>query len=252
MSLPSDFHRIAAEACRTYQADLKQFQPFLEEADGSLDQAYLAYGRWLEGEWTAGRYSSATFNRKVSAVRHLVRRAPGTADPKALARVPLKRIEPASDREDQALSLADAKRLVAGARDPKIRLMIAFLVGTGAGISEMLSLRRGDLTPTDRGFTEARVTGKTGRVRSLHVHQALVEDILGHFQGSELVFEHGGRAYNRISVTNRIRLEALRVLGREVTARHLRQTWVLAQVRQGREPRAALEPEDAFIDVQRR
>jgi integrase len=97
-----------------------------------------------------------------------------------------------------------------------------------------------------------------------------MDRIRKYFHGETYLFEHHGRKYNRISVTNRIKLEALRTLGREVTAQQLRHTWAAIQIKRGRdvkavaavlghsdpgpaagtEGRSELKPEEAFLDLE--
>ena len=72
-----------------------------------------------------------------------------------------------------------------------------------------------------------------------------------------------------MSVTNRIKHEALRTLGKEVSAQQLRHTWAVIQIKRGRSinavaallghsnpgltarmyPKEGLKPEEAFLDL---
>ena len=85
------------------------------------------------------------------------------------------------------------------------------------------------------------------------------------------LFEHHGRPYSRISVTNRIKHESLKILGREVSARQLRHTWAAIQIKRGRGvsavaavlghadpgltarmyPEGELKPEETFLDLEK-
>ncbi len=89
-------------------------------------------------------------------------------------------------------------------------------------------------------------------------------------QRRTFLFEHDGRSYNRVSVTNRIKNESLRILGREVSPRQLRHTWAAIQIKRGRNVNAvaavlghadpgltarmysdtSLKPEEAFLDLE--
>jgi len=267
------------EAGQAYKADLKQFEPFLTPGKSTVD-AFRAFAAWLEGEWAAGRYSATTFNRKVAAVRGVLRRAfqDGVEAEElhthyqldeVLREVRWKKVEPLSGLEEVALTPEEVKTLISEAKDPKVRLMIAFLVGTGVRISEMLALKMTDLVATEFGFSEARVVGKGRRERVVHVKALLLERIQKTFSGTTFLFEHDGQPYNRVSVTNRIKYEALRTIGREVSAQQLRHTWAMIQIQRGRNlkavarnlghadsapalravPDGALRPDEAFLEV---
>ncbi|HUZ18164.1 MAG TPA: tyrosine-type recombinase/integrase, partial [Spirochaetia bacterium] len=87
--------------------------------------------------------------------------------------------------------------------------------------------------------------------------------------GRTFLFEHDGRPFSRISVTNRIKHESLRAIGREVTAHQLRHTWAMIQIQRGKDVSTlagalghsdpgltarmyfekTLEPSETFLDV---
>ena len=96
-----------------------------------------------------------------------------------------------------------------------------FLVGTGVRVSEMLGILLSDIKVGKGTFAEVRVIGKGSKERAIHVKKEFIERIKKHFHGTTRLFEHQGKPFNRISVTNRIKHEALRTIGREVTAQQL-------------------------------
>ena len=61
----------------------------------------------------------------------------------------------------------------------------------------------------------------------------LIARIQGALGGSTWLFEHHGRPYERTSITNRIKKEAVRVLGRPVTAHDLRHSFATHAVSAG-------------------
>lgn len=263
-----------------YKADAKQFVGFVREGGLALPEALRAYAAWLEADRGGRRYSPATINRKISAAKHRIRYAfkhGSFADilrtsyqlETILGEVKLKRIDPAPAAGGRSVDLDEVKRLSKETKDKTIGLMVRFLAGTGVRISEMLSVRISDLRPESGNLIGIRVLGKNRKERCVHVNADLVKHIYTHFKGSDFLFEHDGRKFSRVSVTNRIKHESLRILGREVSAQQLRYAWAREQIRRGKSVRAVaavlgyadpgpaaklaadgpLVPEEAFLDV---
>ena len=171
---------------------------------------------------------------------------------------------------DKVLDIEEARKLVGHTKDATIRLMVTFLVSTGVRVSEMLKLQLSDLKEGKGDLAQVRVMGKGARERTIYVKKSLLDRVRKYFHGQTWLFEHQGKPYSRISVTNRIKLEALRILGREVTPQQLRHTWAAIQIKMGRDMRAVaavlghsspgptarlradaqLKPEESFLDLE--
>jgi integrase len=265
-----------------YQQDVRQFVGFVRERGLHIVDGFRQYARWLETEHEGKRYSPSTINRKLSAARNRVRYAfkhskhAGSLARKyqvddVLKSVKLKKISLLALPARKVLSVDEARTLVGGTRDRTIRLMVSFLVRTGVRVSEMLNLKLGDLSAATGGLVKARVRGKGGRERIIYVKKDFMKQVTDHFGGTVYLFEHGGRKYNRVSVTNRIKNESLKILGREVSAQQLRHTWAAIQIKRGRAVDAvaavlghsdpglagrmpadgALKPEETFLDLEK-
>ena len=228
-----------------YRLDVRQFVSFVRERKLLIVEGFRQYARWLDEEHAGKRYSPATINRKLAAARSRVRYAfkhSSFADDlqrryrleEILKSVKLKKIDPLVVSPSSVLGISEVRRLVWHARSPAIRLMTMFLVRTGVHISEMLHLRMADVTPGSGGLTELLIRGKGGRQRTIKVKSDFLKQIQECFGGRKLLFEHDGRGYSRISVANRIRLESMRILGKEVSPRQLRHTWAAMQIKKGR------------------
>ena len=182
----------------------------------------------------------------------------------------LKTIDTAAVPSEKILGVEEARKLVGQTRDATIKLMATFLLSTGVRVSEMLGLRLTDLEAVKGGLTQVRVKGKGGKERTIYVKKRFLDRIKKHFSSQVYLFEHHGKPYSRISVTNRIKREALQVLGREVTAQQLRHSWAAIQIKRGRNiaavaavlghsnpgltarmyTEANLKPEEAFLDLE--
>ncbi len=228
-----------------YRSDVKQFIAFVREKKLHIVDGFRQYAKWLDHEHDGKRYSPATVNRKLAAARNRVRFAfKHSAHAESLRRkyqledilrsVRLKKVDTMAVPSAQLLDVEEARKLVSETKDRTIRLMVTFLVRTGVRISEMLGLKLEDLAPGRGAEVPVRVRGKAGRERTIRVKTDLVKQIRDHFHGTTYLFEHKGSPYSRVSVTNRIKHESLRILGREVSARQLRHTWAAIQIKRGR------------------
>ena len=232
-----------------YRLDVRQFIQFVTSRRLFIVDGLEPYARWLDEGDGGKKYSPATINRKIAAaknrIRYAFRHSSYAADLRKryqlediLKSVRLKKIDSFAVSPEKLLNVDEARRLVRHTKDDTIRLMAMFLVGTGVRVSEMLGIRLSDIRSGKGSFVEVKVTGKGSKQRTIHVKKKVLEHIKGHFQGGTWLFEHQGRPFNRISVTNRIKHEALRTIGREVTAQQLRHTWAAIQIQRGKDIQA--------------
>jgi site-specific recombinase XerD len=233
----------------TYRSDVRQFIRFIKERKLFIVEGLDQYVKWLDEEHDEKRYSPATINRKISAaksrVRHAFKRSAFADDLRKkyrlediLKAVRLRRIEHIGVPTGKVLSVEEAREFVSGTKDPTVRLMANFLVSTGVRVSEMLGILLSDLKPAKKGFVEIRITGKGSKERVIHVKKEFLDRIRKHFQGTTRLFEHNGKAYSRVSVTNRIKHESLKSIGKEVSAQQLRHTWAVIQIKRGKDVKA--------------
>jgi integrase/recombinase XerD len=265
-----------------YKLDVKQFIGFVREKKLLLVEGFKQYVQWLDEEHDGKRYSPSTINRKIAAARSRVRYAfKQSAHAGSLGRkhhledilkaVKLKKVDLAAVPAEKVLDIEEARKLAGQAKDATIKLMVTFLVSTGVRVSEMLGIALTDLKTAKGALVQIRVRGKGAKERTIYVKQELVDRIRTHFHGTALLFEHGGRRYSRISVTNRIKYESLRILAREVTPQQLRHTWAVIQINRGRSVAAVaailghsdpgitarmydnstLKPEETFLDLEK-
>lgn len=264
-----------------YRLDVKQFIDFVKSRRLFIVDGLAQYAKWLDSGGSGKMYSAATFNRKIAAAKNRIRYAFRHSDFAAdlrrryqledvLNSVRMKKIDSFPVPPEKLLSVEEARLLVQRSRDSTVRLMVAFLVGTGVRVSEMLGIRLSDIKAVKGRYAEVKVTGKASKVRTIHVKKEFIQRIKAHFHSANRLFEHQGMPFNRISVTNRIKNEALRTIGREVTAQQLRHTWAAIQIRRGKEIQAVafvlghtnpgvtsrmystvkLTPQETFLDLE--
>ncbi len=228
-----------------YRLDVKQFVAFIREKKLLIVEGFRQYAAWLDQEHEGKRYSPATINRKLAAARSRVRYAfKHSAYSDSLQRkyrledilksAKLKKIDAVVVSPASVLDIEEARKLVWHTKNRAIRLMVTFLVRTGVRVSEMLHVRLDEVTPGRGPLARVRIRGKAGKERTIAVKKDFLKQITEYFQGRTFLFEHDGRSYNRVSVTNRIKNESLRILGREVSPRQLRHTWAAMQIKKGR------------------
>ena len=263
-----------------YRGDVKQFVAFVREKKLLIVEGFRQYASWLDQEHEGKHYSPATVNRKLSAARSRVRYAfKHSAFADSLKRryhledilksAKLKKLDAIVVSPSKVLDIVEARKLVLNTKNKAIRIMITFLVRTGVRVSEMLNVKMEDVTPGPGHLSRVRIRGKAGKVRTINVKSDFLEQIQEYFHGRTLLFEHDGRGYSRVSVTNRIKLESLRILGREVSPLQLRHTWAALQIKKGRSVEAVaavlgraspgtgarrhssgLKPEESVLDLE--
>ncbi len=264
-----------------YRLDVKQFIEFVKSKRLFIVDGLEQYAKWLDDGGNGRSYSPATINRKIAAaknrIRYAFRHSEYAADLRkryqledVLKSVRLKKIDSFPVPTEKLLNVDEARLLVERTKDSTIRLMVTFLVGTGVRVSEMLGIRLSDIKAGKGNFAQVRVMGKGSKERAIHVKKEFIERIRQHFHGNAFLFEHQDRPFNRISVTNRIKHEALRTIGREVTAQQLRHTWAAIQIHRGKDIQAVaavlghanpgltsrmyvstqLTPEETFLDLE--
>jgi integrase/recombinase XerD len=99
--------------------------------------------------------------------------------------------------------------------------MIEFLFKTGLRVSEAINVRLKDIKPMG-DVARIRLIGKGSKERFARPSRELIARIRDHFQGTEYLFEHGGRRYTREHVSTSIHRIGMAILGRAISAHSLR------------------------------
>ena len=221
-----------------YPEQISRFCSYLEE-HGVNQESISQYLETLQGMKRIDRkgnqvsYSPSWYNQHLKAVKQAVRylldhstltNGQSYAVEKYLKTKKLKTVKAGISKADRVPTREELEILIHEA-DPRLSLMIRFLMETSCRISEMLEAESGKARRGQR-ITYIEVAGKGDRTRDLKCSTALYDEIRKEFNG-RLLFEHGGKPYSRVATTIRIKQLAERVIGKPVTAhmiRHFRGT----------------------------
>ena len=227
---------VLREAGGPYAPQVRVFVEYLEGVEPDLRKGIRAYLEELKLKKRIDRlgrkvsYSPAWWNQNLKAlkwaVRYLLDHSPTLSIPERWAvEQELKKLK----RRAPKVGIAKAERVPTAEElktleekaDPRLSLMIRFLEATSCRVSEML---HSEVGKARRGakITYLEIAGKKGKTRDLRLSTPLYDAIRAEFKGAALLFEHSGRGYNRVAVTNRIRELSARTIGKEVTAHLIR------------------------------
>ena len=220
-----------------YPREVQRFARYLEMNDLELGPDGIdAFLKGLEYETRVDRegnevgYSASWYNQHVKAVKQAVRHALDHAPEltngqrwvieKYLKNLRLKKIVNGISKSERVPDDDEVKIMIKSA-DRRLGLMIEFLVETGCRISEMIGAEVGQSRRQPR-LSRITIIGKGKKQRDLRCRTGLYDRIRKEFNGQRWLFEHSGRAYSRVSVTNRIKQLSERTIGKPVTAHMLR------------------------------
>jgi len=220
----------------SYCEDAKKFVEFLKtHGYGISFEGLKAYADYLDSDINGKRLSASTYNKRINGakkrLRYLFTYSPQSFDvlkryqfEEALKEVKLKKTNSAAVHEEEILTEEEVEQLLEESSDSTITLMIEFLYRTGLRITEMLNILLSD-TKADGEKYIITIRGKGGKERKVYAGKDLIERVRDYFKGGRYLFEHGGRRYSRISVTNRIKKQSMAVLGKGISAHTLRHSF---------------------------
>ena len=229
---------------------VKPFVRFIRERDlqitGESLQAYLDYLK-------ESGYAARTINVRISAVKARIRQLfeahPDSFDAgkvllleRALGKLKPLKVNSVAISTDKVLSPEEIHRLITEAEDRTVSMFVAFLSFTGCRISEALDVRLSDLTPVPPKRTthfDVRLRGgKGGKERIVYLGKDLYDRLREHFKGDSWLFEHSGKQYSRVAISNRIAWMGKLVLGRDISAHTLRHSFATARIKSGKDLKA--------------
>ena len=247
--------QVMVEPQDNYQLEAKRFARYMtEHGIADLREGFTAYAAELGSKLHAREISTNYHNKLLSAAKNRIRYALQRLTTKfdltqkyeleqLLKKIRLKKVKTTAVHNSRILSFDEIRSLVEGTTEEAlpggraVSLMIEFLSYTAVRVSEMLAIRRSDLTDHQNRF-EVRIIGRSRKERRVFVDTDLIERIMRHFEGTNWLFEHSGKPYNRIYVTNQIRLAGVMILSKKISAHTLRHSFAKAAVKAGKSLKA--------------
>ncbi len=236
----------------SYKYDGKIFLSFIEKHDYSLmdPEGWIDYAGYIGNPINGIRYQARTYNRKISALKAVVRfvwqTTPGDDRPDRsvfeLALKSLKRRK-VQQKSVEPITMDQVKAMIEKAQEPiwgegrnrprpDLALFVEFLFKTGCRISEMVNILLTDIKPLDRERYKITLLGKGNKQREAYAKRELIDRILRHFHSKEYLFEsrnhgHNGhdRRFRREHISVLINHCAKKVLGRGFGAHNLRHSF---------------------------
>ncbi|MCA1800732.1 MAG: site-specific integrase [Actinobacteria bacterium] len=233
----------------SYDIESRQFVNFLKQSDfDNPADGLLAYAEYMAQPNEQGkRLAANTYNKRMAAAKKRIRElvetqeaylstAQHAAIERELRRLKPKRVANVAAPKDKMLTMPEIRQLIDQSQDETVKLVVGFLAVTGCRITEALNILLSDIKPSKDGSSHIRVLGKRSKERWIYPPESLTKRIQSHFGGSQWLFEHHGRQYSRVSLTQRIRSESIRILGKAITAHGLRHSYATYLINEKRLP----------------
>ena len=243
------------EISDAYTTETRYFLDYCETNGFELIEGYKPYAESLDDGYVDRNgekrsYSAAAFNKRIAGARNRIKyafsRSPEFADVGKRLQLDeflreVKTIKKATNQvaDEKVLTVAELQLLCTKTRAKRTRLMIQFLAQTALRISEALSIKLSDIKRN--GQYKIHVIGKGKKERFVNATIELVDEIKSEFAGKTYLFEHDGKQYNRISITNMVRLAGLEIIGRPISAHMFRHSWATIQLDRDRSLKAVSE-----------
>lgn len=232
---------LSIEDC--YAADTRALVRFLEDSGRELDPEGLA--AFVEDLKTRS-LAAATINKRLQAAKSRLRIVFHSSDQshdvlaefdlnRALKQIRGVKLNTRAVDASKTLSREEVRILLHSREiSDKTKLIIEFLLITGARVSEATGIRLRNIR-TERGFSLIRLIGKGSKERTLKVRKELVDRIQKCFAGEIYLFEsRPGEPYTGDHVSARIRDAGRQLLGRTISAHTMRHTFATAMIRKTR------------------
>ena len=213
----------------SYNVDAKAFVDFLKKNNMPISfESLLEYSTYLNQEHNGIRYSANTYNKRLQGAKERIKfiffNSPYATDRvacfkfrEALKTIKTKKINSVAVEQDKILSDEEIERLLTGSTEPFVSITIEFLYATGLRISEMLNILLTDIKQ-DSNKSTIRILGKRQKERKIYVANELIFKVKNRFQGQTYLFEHNGKQYSRIAVSQRITNQGKIILHKNISA----------------------------------
>lgn len=236
---------LSIEDC--YAADTRALVRFLEDSGHELDpEGLAAYAEDLKTRSLA----AATINKRLQAAKSRLRLVFHSSEQardvlaefdlnRALREIRGVKLNTRAVDASKTLSREEIRILLQSKEiSDKTKLIVEFLLTTGARVSEATGVRLKNIR-TERGFSLIRVVGKGSKERTLKVRKELVDRIRKCFDCEIYLFEpRPGEPYNSNYISDHIRAAGRQLLDRTISAHTMRHTFATAMIRKTRKIKA--------------
>lgn len=232
---------LSIEDC--YSSDTRALIRFLEDSGRDLDPEGLA--AYVEDLKTRS-LAAATINKRLQAAKSRLRLVFHSSDQshdvlaefdlnRALKEIRGMKLNTRAVDASKILSRQEIRTLLESKEiSDKIKLIIEFLLNTGARVSEATGIRLKNIR-TDREFSLIRLIGKGSKERTLKVRRELIDRIRKCFAGEIYLFEpRPGKPYDGDYISDQIRAAGRQLLGRTISAHTMRHTFATTMIRKTR------------------
>jgi len=232
-----------------YTDDAHLFVNFIKTNGYGISlEGLTSYAEYLGSEINGRRLAASTYNKRLlgakNRLRYLFKQFPESFNllknyqfEETLKQFKAKKINSHAVSSDRILSKEEISRLIEESDDRTITHMIRFLSTTGLRVSEMLNILVSDITIKNQKAT-IRITGKGNKERIVYIQTDFFYDYLDVrnknllFDNRKYLFEHNGKQYSRVSVTNRINIQGQIILGKKITAHTFRHSFATEMLNQ--------------------
>ncbi len=221
-TIPEQLKGVAVNTKLTYSNALGSYTKFLSAHNLQMD--FDSVEKWLysiENPKTQNTYLQAI--KKI--LREMYKDDPRGAElEKNLSTLKVAKVDD-SITESDYLTFKEVQKLLK--KSPKMfSLIIESLFWSGCRISELINIK---LKKCEKQKTVYAITvlGKGSKERIVYMPGELFNKINAYFDGTEYLFEHRGKKYNRSYLSNKIKEFGFKILDRKISAHTLRHSKVM-------------------------
>lgn len=221
-------HLIQSEKNSNYKIAVIQYVDFIHTYNYGMIDGLSAYANSIKG-----KIAARSFNVKIAAIKKYIRLLIDRFSDnisiekkwyleKSLQKIKSINISNNAINTDNLISIDELKLLIDSCNSESIKRIIQFLFYSACRISEILNIRLCNIKESRENLCSIEIIGKGNKSRLIYVPSSIIEDCKSYFQGREFLFEHDGKPYNRISVSNRIKHHSEKILDKPITAHSIR------------------------------
>lgn len=223
-----------------YRNDMKKFFDIIRKNIQDIDELdIIDYANAL-GKMG---YKASSINRKIYSLSKILSICEviglRKGNPVRIAKENSKIIKPVKQDINIDIAKEDAIRVI-NSCNIRTGLIIKTLINTALRISELISVRRSDVSELNKDYLRMTVNGKGGKVRSVFITSELYQAIISTFTGtSELLFHSAsGKRLSRTNLYTQIHRAFKRHIGKTVTPHTLRHFFATTKVKEGKDIKA--------------